>query len=207
VGTSVDDGSVRWLCVGPGCGAPAIGLLLGRDATCASAGNHDFRNLGFRGQFTVSAVYSLASEVNSWYRVYCSLSSAAGAPVRFYTTGATLSEVPDYVLTSRHHALPLVARGGNTLTTFVHPVLNVGGQHRHSRVFTCSGVENFTVISPGLYTVNASAMIEIRDCCTLIGIKGGRSERAKAVPLSILRGHPRLAGVPPVRAGRSVLPS
>ena len=65
---------------------PKTGLLLGRDSS-ASAGHHYFEFIKIQGKFSQAAIYSIASEVNTWIDVYVWNLAGAGK-YGFYTSAS-----------------------------------------------------------------------------------------------------------------------
>lgn len=63
---------------------PKTGILLGRNSV-GSAGFHIFNNVSVEGYFSKAAVYSIASEENTWIRPHISL-IGGGALYAFYTS-------------------------------------------------------------------------------------------------------------------------
>ena len=63
---------------------PKTGLLLGRGSS-ASAGNHTIKNVVVDGYYSKAAIYSIASEGNTFMDIACSL-SGGGAKYVFYTS-------------------------------------------------------------------------------------------------------------------------
>lgn len=70
---------------------PKTGLCLGRSAA-ASAGFHNINRVGVFGYFSIAAIYSIASEENTWTDVYCWL-FGGGAKYCFYTSPKDLLAV------------------------------------------------------------------------------------------------------------------
>lgn len=65
IGCTVSDISLQ----GSQTSKPQTGLLLGR-STSASAGNHIINNVSITGWYTIAAIYTIASEDNTWSNVF-----------------------------------------------------------------------------------------------------------------------------------------
>jgi hypothetical protein len=63
---------------------PKTGITLGR-SSAASAGHHLIEHIRIQGYFSVAAVYSIASEVNTWIDLYAQV-LGGGADYVFYTS-------------------------------------------------------------------------------------------------------------------------
>ena len=70
---------------------PKVGLCLGR-SSAASAGFHDIKRVGVFGYFSQAAIYSIASEENTWTDIYAWL-FGGGAKYVFYTSPKDLLSV------------------------------------------------------------------------------------------------------------------
>jgi hypothetical protein len=73
---------------------PKTGISLGRSGT-ASSGHHKFSRIKIQGYFSEAAVYSIASEVNTWDDMYVWL-LGGGAKYTFYTSNTDDLSVNSY---------------------------------------------------------------------------------------------------------------